>query len=225
MTDKVKNFTDVQIGENIALIRGRTPQGGLAQLMKERGHKWSQNTVWLVEQGERPLRMSEAKDLADIFGIDIKELLEESETRKVERYFRHSEKRLMEATANAHHALAELAKRRVIYLTAFEKTFSGEHMEELDRLRAENLETYERSDLWPILLLVTYGRWQEKYPYPEQGAADEQENWAAAFEEHDFENEVRELFGVDKPAPENAFVNARYEELKCIREYLENGER
>lgn len=223
MADKVKNFVDVQIGENIALLRDRTPQGALAQQMKARGHKWSQNTVWLVEQGERPLRMSEAKDLADIFKIDVNELLEESETRRVERYFRHSEKKLMDATANTHYALAELAKRRIIYLTAFEKTFSDKHLAELDRLRAENLEVYERSELWSILLLVVYERWQEKHPYPEQGTAVEQESWAAAFEQHDFETEVKEVFGVNKLAPNDAFKSAKYEELKRTSGRLESS--
>lgn len=37
--------------------------------MRERGHRWSQATVWNVERGERPLRLSEANSLAEILEV------------------------------------------------------------------------------------------------------------------------------------------------------------
>lgn len=44
-------------------------QKDLAIAMRERGHKWSQATVWNVERGERPLRLSEATALADVLEL------------------------------------------------------------------------------------------------------------------------------------------------------------
>lgn len=34
--------------------------------MRQRGHRWSQATVWAVEKGERQLRLTEAEDLGEI---------------------------------------------------------------------------------------------------------------------------------------------------------------
>jgi transcriptional regulator with XRE-family HTH domain len=57
---------DVQIGRNLARFRGQWSQKDLADAMRERGHKWSQATVWAVEKGDRPLRLSEAQDVTKI---------------------------------------------------------------------------------------------------------------------------------------------------------------
>lgn len=60
--------TDEQIGRNVQKLRGEMSQTALADLMRERGFKWSQATVWAVEKGERPLRLAEAEALKDAFG-------------------------------------------------------------------------------------------------------------------------------------------------------------
>lgn len=44
-------------------------QADVARAMKERGFKWSQATVWAVEKGDRPLRLSEAQHLAEILNL------------------------------------------------------------------------------------------------------------------------------------------------------------
>jgi len=41
-------------------------QQSLATAMRERGWRWSQATVWAVESGERPLRITEAADVVEI---------------------------------------------------------------------------------------------------------------------------------------------------------------
>jgi hypothetical protein len=51
--------------------------------MRERGWKWSQATVWSVEKGERPLRLSEATDLAEVLGILMPVLLAVPEEARV----------------------------------------------------------------------------------------------------------------------------------------------
>lgn len=60
---------DNQIGQNIARLRGAMSQKDLALAMRDRGHKWSQATVWNVERGERPLRLSEATALVDVLEL------------------------------------------------------------------------------------------------------------------------------------------------------------
>lgn len=44
-------------------------QEELAEAMKSRGFRWSQTTVYNVETGERSLRASELRELADIFHL------------------------------------------------------------------------------------------------------------------------------------------------------------
>lgn len=63
------NEQDKKIGKTIQTLRGDMSQDALAQRMRERGFKWSQATVWSVENGDRPLRLTEAMALADIFGL------------------------------------------------------------------------------------------------------------------------------------------------------------
>lgn len=63
--------SDKQIGENLAQMRGDMTQKDLASAMRERGWKWSQATVWSVEKGDRPLRLSEAQDVAAILNSDL----------------------------------------------------------------------------------------------------------------------------------------------------------
>lgn len=46
-------------------------QSELVASMAEEGFRWSQNTVWLVEQGRRPLRYSEAIALTKIFVLPL----------------------------------------------------------------------------------------------------------------------------------------------------------
>lgn len=63
------------IGSKLQQLRGELSQKNLAALMREQGHRWSQTTVWLVETGERPLRLTEAKVVADLFGVTVSALL------------------------------------------------------------------------------------------------------------------------------------------------------
>lgn len=59
---------DGLIGQNLARLRGDLSQADLAKKMKELGYKWSQATVWSIEKGERPLRLSEARDVVGVVG-------------------------------------------------------------------------------------------------------------------------------------------------------------
>lgn len=71
---------DEQIGQNITRLRGDNSQQWVADRMRERGWKWAQATVWNLEKGERPLRLAEAEDLAEILRTEISRILESPET-------------------------------------------------------------------------------------------------------------------------------------------------
>lgn len=64
-----------QIGEIVQALRGSRSQQEIANAMRERGHEWSQSTMWSVESGKRPLRLTEAADLATILNVDIPDLV------------------------------------------------------------------------------------------------------------------------------------------------------
>lgn len=65
---------DEQIGQNIVKLRGDRSQQWVADRMREKGWKWAQATVWNVEKGERPLRLAEAEDLADILAVRVERM-------------------------------------------------------------------------------------------------------------------------------------------------------
>jgi hypothetical protein len=66
----------VRIGRTVALLRGPTTQQEIAAEMRALGHaKWSQATVWAVESGTRPLRLTEAVDLAGLLEVRPEDLL------------------------------------------------------------------------------------------------------------------------------------------------------
>ncbi|MDJ1115401.1 helix-turn-helix domain-containing protein [Microbacterium dauci] len=67
---------DDLIGENLARLRDSVSQTELANRMRERGHKWTQPTVVAVEKGERPLRLGEAIDIAEVLGVDLQDLVD-----------------------------------------------------------------------------------------------------------------------------------------------------
>lgn len=71
--------SDSVIGESVARLRAAAdmPQAELAARVRRGGHRWSQATVWSVEKGERPLRLSEAVLLAEILEFDLEQLYDQ----------------------------------------------------------------------------------------------------------------------------------------------------
>lgn len=72
----------------MAILRGPVPQQTIADAMRARGWKWSQATVWSVEKGERPLRLLEAHDLADIFKVSLEDFFGDGAEAKQEAQLR-----------------------------------------------------------------------------------------------------------------------------------------
>ncbi|MGP5261226.1 helix-turn-helix domain-containing protein [Brachybacterium paraconglomeratum] len=79
------DFDDAEIGARLQSLRESVvSQATLANAMKDHGHeKWSQATVWAVEAGKRPLRLSEAASLAAILGAEVSDFLQSSAVGKV----------------------------------------------------------------------------------------------------------------------------------------------
>lgn len=69
--------TDRMLGGAVRSLRAqhRVSQAVVAELMRGNGHQWYQNTVVRVERGERTLAVSEAIDLAAIYGVSLDELV------------------------------------------------------------------------------------------------------------------------------------------------------
>lgn len=74
---------DLWIGQNVANARGEMSQQALADAMREAGHKWSQSTVWSVEKGDRPLRLTEASDLSRLLDRSLITFLVPSEEQQL----------------------------------------------------------------------------------------------------------------------------------------------
>lgn len=98
---------DKAIGENLAAYRAGRSQQWLADAMRARGHKWSQATVWSVEKGERPLRFTEAIDVAQILEVHRVDLLQLS---RVESDLQIALRAVDEAGTTALSAIFELLK-------------------------------------------------------------------------------------------------------------------
>ncbi|TCJ23541.1 XRE family transcriptional regulator [Microbacterium sp. PI-1] len=71
--------SDEQIGKNLVELRGDLSQKDLADAMRKRGFRWSQATVWGVEKGERPLRLTEAEAVAEVLGESVNMLVASGE--------------------------------------------------------------------------------------------------------------------------------------------------
>lgn len=63
--------------------RGSLSQQRLADEMRARGFEWAQATVWNVEMGKRPVRLTEAIALADIHGIELADFVDQREGARI----------------------------------------------------------------------------------------------------------------------------------------------
>ncbi|GAB47847.1 helix-turn-helix transcriptional regulator [Mobilicoccus pelagius] len=80
--------TDARIGSTVQELRERRglTQVRLAEAMSARGHAWHQQTVVKTEKGLRPLRLTEACDLASVLHVELPVLagLEDTRTAHLE---------------------------------------------------------------------------------------------------------------------------------------------
>lgn len=87
---------DRWIGASVVYFRGDASQKALADAMRDRGHKWSQSTVWAVEKGDRPLKLAEAHDVAEVLDATVESLLVPPEDISYWRAIRQVDRRVRE---------------------------------------------------------------------------------------------------------------------------------
>lgn len=98
---------DAEIGRNVTRLRGGGSQKDLADAMRKKGFRWSQATVWAVEKGERPLRLTEADALGQVFGIHHQMLLSTGDHLDLTLQLREFGERLDEIHELAYSSFAE----------------------------------------------------------------------------------------------------------------------
>lgn len=72
---------DERIAQRVHTLRTEheLTQAQLGQLMRDRGWKWNQTTIWQTENNVRALRVAEAIDLAAVLGVPLGELIGETD--------------------------------------------------------------------------------------------------------------------------------------------------
>lgn len=80
----------MEIGQIVQEWRGERSQQAIADEMRDRGHRWSQATVWSVEKGDRPLKLTEAADLADICEKHVVDLTRDLASARLREAWRES---------------------------------------------------------------------------------------------------------------------------------------
>ncbi|MEV5042724.1 helix-turn-helix domain-containing protein [Microbacterium sp. LMI1x-1-1.1] len=156
---------DVQIGQNLARLRGSISQSELAAQMKALGWKWSQSTVWSIEKGDRPLRLAEAEDLLPILNLSnvhqiIGSAFERDMADMVDRVrkLRDSAIRAIHSYNHARLDLAIAADDHDLGVT--------EHHEVLQEVRVGPIELAETYEVWAVNVAEGDTPVDRSNPYP-----------------------------------------------------------
>jgi transcriptional regulator with XRE-family HTH domain len=77
MNDEDKRTPEETVGANIKLLRAQRglTQAELAEAMRGLGHSWGQTTAAKTEAADRPLRLNEVADLAQVLRVRLPELV------------------------------------------------------------------------------------------------------------------------------------------------------
>jgi transcriptional regulator with XRE-family HTH domain len=113
-TDAAFPNIDDNVATNVRAFRERSglSQEELAQRMSERGFGFSQSTIWKIESGQRPVKISEAVALSE--ALDLPRWLDLTAEPEVTRH--HADLTL--ANRLAHQAYAALKVAAAVYLRA-----------------------------------------------------------------------------------------------------------
>ncbi|MCZ2804331.1 helix-turn-helix transcriptional regulator [Modestobacter sp. VKM Ac-2983] len=134
--DGEANGADRQVGETVRVFRGAMSQKALADAMRARfGHPWSQSTVWSIETGARPLRLVEARDLADLLEVQLERLLDKPPSEQRRELFAS----LFEPARNlerADQAIAQAADRLAAKLERLPEPEEERERRRVDQARA-----------------------------------------------------------------------------------------
>jgi transcriptional regulator with XRE-family HTH domain len=77
MTDEDRRTPEETVGANIKMLRAQRglTQAELAEAMQGLGYSWIQTTVAKTEAADRPLRLNEVADLAQVLRVRLPELV------------------------------------------------------------------------------------------------------------------------------------------------------
>lgn len=154
-----------QIGKNLERLRNGMSQEALAKNMREFGHKWSKATVWAVERGDRPLKLTEANDLLRIFGRDSNRdmalLLRDSRNAEVSEAISEARNRLQRFADSCDDAEEYSIKLGNIWENELKsKTLDDDVLEELHTVAFD----YMSSDaLVALCMRIIMGVWPDDY--------------------------------------------------------------
>ncbi|MDR8018194.1 helix-turn-helix transcriptional regulator [Nesterenkonia aerolata] len=148
-TEESSESPDARVAENIKALRARAGmnQQEVADAMREAGFKWSQRTVWAVEnggaEGGRPLRLVEAYELLNILGrswrMSTDDLVEPSDLKD----FRRELEEFNDASESMSSALSSLfltgrsLEERMDDLVASGATSSSDYARLMSRAKLE----------------------------------------------------------------------------------------
>lgn len=123
---------DALIGQNLTRLRGDLSQADLAKKMKQLGYRWSQATVWSIEKGERPLRLTEARDVAEVLGegVSVYDLLRVPGAATL----REAVQRVSRENANLRHAMDEYWKALNNLAITADLVADGEDLDQIPML-------------------------------------------------------------------------------------------
>lgn len=176
------SITDDQIGKNLTRLRGEMSQAELAERMRERGYKWSQATVWSVEKGERPLRLTEAEDIAAVLGVFASRLTDSDEISQLE-LLQHevarANRELVAAIEKFHECQVQLMMTAELSAAALEGTNFATGIIDWLSLTAADIEKEVRIDAlttaqaenakWAYLLSEEYGESAQEFLEDQEG--------------------------------------------------------
>jgi transcriptional regulator with XRE-family HTH domain len=77
MNEEDRRTPEETVGANIKVLRAQRglTQAELAEAMRGLGHSWGQTTAAKTEAADRPLRLNEIADLAQVLGVRIPDLV------------------------------------------------------------------------------------------------------------------------------------------------------
>lgn len=146
----METLSDEKIGQNLNTLRGDTPQSEVASYMRLQGFKWSQNTVWQVETGARPLRMREALALAEYFHTSLSRFVTEPEELKLGNFVSESFSAVQKSYQKFVEATKDLLTARLDFWT--DQPTNGELSEkekkEIHRLRKKKIMQFRTLAIW-----------------------------------------------------------------------------
>lgn len=164
---KLPKPADVAIGKNLVILRGDMSQADLASKMRaEKGHPWSQATVWNIEKGDRPLRLTEAKDLSELLGFSLSLLFQPPREHRYKAEAEESLRNVASKHSAAVSALADLMEARADYW----EMGRGSLEERQARWVAHvaNIENLNELDIWNAVKDAFHLMKEEPYTYPEE---------------------------------------------------------